>query len=330
MKKSIQILTAVLIVQILLGVVVYWPRSGASASEGVPLLPEFDTASVIGITIEDGDGNRIRLAKAGGVWVLPEVDDFPCKGESVEALLTKLSTITLGQPVTRTEESQVKLQVAAQDFARMIALETQGEEIVFYLGSSPSYGATHIRLEGQSETYLTSVLQSYEVNANASSWVDTSYFNLAQSDITSLSLRNSKGSWQFVKDEEGNWGMPALTAGELLDNTQVDSLLSRAASVTMMRPLGIEELPAYGMDEPLAVVTIGTADATYMLRVGAKDPDDNSYVLKSSESPYYVVVSEYAVDTFVTIGSEDLLLPTPTPRESEEGEVPEQTPSPES
>jgi hypothetical protein len=77
-------------------------------------------------------------------------------------------------------------------------------------------------------------------------------------------------------------------------------------------------------------VTIGTNEGTYTLQVGAKDPGDNSYVLKSSESPYYVVVSEYAADTFVTTASENLLLPTPTPTESEAGEVPEQTPSPES
>jgi hypothetical protein len=330
MKKSIQILTGVLVVQILIIVFVYWPRGGTGAGESVALLPEFNAASVNSFTIEDGDGNHIRLAKVGGAWVLTEVDDFPCKGESIDAFLTKLSTITLGQPVTRTEESHAKLQVAARDFARKVTLETQGAESVFFLGSSPSYGATHIRLEGQSETYLTSVLQSYEVNANAASWVDTSYFNIAQSDIVSLSLRNGDGSLQLIKDDQGNWGMPTLAEGELLDETQVDTLISRATSITMMRPLGMEKLPSYGMEEPLAVVTIGTNEGTYTLQVGAKDPDENSYVLKSSESPYYVVVSEYAAGTFVTTASENLLLPTPTSTESEAGEVPEQTPSPES
>jgi hypothetical protein len=330
MKKSIQILTAVLAVQILIIVLVYWPRSGPGAGEGVPLLQESDAASVTGITIEDSEGNRIRLAKSGEAWILPEADDFPCKSESVEAFLTKLSAITLGQPVTRTEESQAKLQVAAQDFMRKVTLEIQGGEIVLYLGSSPSYGATHIRLEGQPETYLNSALQSYEVNANAASWVDTSYLKLAQTDITSLSLQNGNGSWRFVRDAQGDWRMPTLVEGELLNETQVDSLLNRVASVTMMRPLGVEELPSYGMDEPLALVTVGIDDATYTVQVGAKDPDDNSYVLKSSESPYYVVVSDYTAGIFVTTGSADLLLPTPTPMESEEGEVLEQTPSPES
>jgi hypothetical protein len=47
-------------------------------------------------------------------------------------------------------------------------------------------------------------------------------------------------------------------------------------------------------------------------RVGAQDPEDLSYVVISSESPYYVRVSEYTVKDFVENAREGFLVVPPT------------------
>ena len=51
------------------------------------------------------------------------------------------------------------------------------------------------------------------------------------------------------------------------------------------------------------------------LLIGPFDPDDNSYAVISSESPYYVRVAEYSVKDLVENTRDDLLKvePTPTP-----------------
>jgi hypothetical protein len=69
------------------------------------------------------------------------------------------------------------------------------------------------------------------------------------------------------------------------------------------------------MDEPNAVVTVETGEKTITLRVGAKEPDANRYVVISSESPYYVRVYEYSVRDLVEKTRDDFLQlpPTPTP-----------------
>jgi hypothetical protein len=96
-------------------------------------------------------------------------------------------------------------------------------------------------------------------------------------------------------------------------------LIQQAASVNMVRPLGKEEQAVYGMDEPNAVVTLEADDKTITLRVGAKDPADNSYVVTSSESPYYVRVSAYSLKNLVENTRHDFLQkpPTPTPGKSD-------------
>ncbi|NIV28342.1 MAG: DUF4340 domain-containing protein, partial [Anaerolineae bacterium] len=92
--------------------------------------------------------------------------------------------------------------------------------------------------------------------------------------------------------------MADLAEDETLNTSAVQTLLSRATSVNLLRPLGTEEKAEYGMDNPIAVVTLRTQSEeegtkNYTLRVGAKDPEDNSYVVISSESPYYARVSEF-------------------------------------
>jgi hypothetical protein len=118
--------------------------------------------------------------------------------------------------------------------------------------------------------------------------------------------------------------MADLAADETLNTSAVQTLLSRASSVSMIRPLGTEERVEYGMDNPTAVVTLRTQSddegaKTYTLRVGAQDPEDNSYVVISSESPYYVRVSESTVQRLVEAVREDFIELPPTPEATPEG-----------
>jgi len=63
------------------------------------------------------------------------------------------------------------------------------------------------------------------------------------------------------------------------------------------------------------VITLETDEKTVTLRVAAEDPDDQSYVVISSESHYYVRVSRFSVDDTVERTRDDFLEEpaTPTP-----------------
>jgi hypothetical protein len=314
MKRHNQILAGVLVIQIILGVVVFWPRSAATgASE--PLFPDLEAGDIAVLTIADADGNSIQLKRVSGDWVLPDADDYPAQADKITPLLDKIVGLTTGRLVTRTDASHKRLQVAPDDFVHRIDFETaDGTKRTLYLGSSPRYGATHFRVDGQSETYLTNELSTWETKANAASWVDTGYLSVPRDDITKMTLENANGTFTFTKDGEV-WTMDGLAADETLDENKVTALVQQAASVNMVRPLGKEEQAAYGTDQPNAVVTLETSDKTITLRVGAKDPDANSYVVISSESPYYVRVSGYSLNNLVENTRDDFLQapPTPTP-----------------
>ena len=327
MKRHNLILAGILVLQIVLSVVVFWPKPSASAARE-PLFPDVEAGDIVALTITDADGNVVSVRQVGGDWVLPEADDYPASADKITPVRGKIVALETGRLVTRTDASHKRLQVAPGDFSHRIDFETaDGEKHTVYLGSSPSYGAVHFRVDGQSEVYLTNDINTYETSATVASWIDTAYPTAVREDVNTITLVNDNGTFTFTRGDvdeavggaegsvEGSWTMEGLTADETLNETQVDALLRRATSVTIARPLGKEEKPSYRMDAPNAVVTLVAGDQTVTLRVGAKDPADNTYVVSSSQSPYYVRVAEFNVMDLLEKTRDDFLQlePTPTP-----------------
>ncbi len=317
-ERHNQILAGALTLQIILSVVLFWPTAPAAAG-GEPLFPDLEVGAVVALTITDGDGASIALSQADGAWFLAEADAFPANTTTVITLLAKIVGLTSDRLVARSETSLSRLQVAGDDFLRRVDFQTlDGEEHTFYLGSSPTYGASHIRVEGQNETYLCDGISSWEASVTASSWIDAAYVSVAHAEIASLLIENAAGSFSFSKNEEGDWISDATGDEEIVTQTEVTSIVSQAGTVSIKEPLGTTELPGYGMETPLARITLISSDQTITLTIGAQDPDDSTYVVISSESDYYVRVHEYSVDRLVESVRDDFFEPlaTPTPEPS--------------
>jgi hypothetical protein len=180
----------------------------------------------------------------------------------------------------------------------------------------------HVRADDEDAVYLALGMTAYETRAEATAWINPSYFSVPSDQVVTVTLENEHGRFQFEKDESGEWTMRGLGADETLNQNNVRALVNRVASVQMQRPLGREALDAYGLDDPTAVVTVVTRDEagsekTYVLRVGAAQ-DDEGFVAKSVTSPYYVLVADYTVSMFIERGREDFLELPPTPEPTPE------------
>jgi len=317
MNRLQQILTGILVVQVVLIAVVFWPGPAAPGG-GAPLFSNLKAEDIVALTVTDTAGNSLQLRKEGEGWVIPDADDFPAEADKVNPVVEKITGLTTSRLVTRTATSHKRLQVSADDFVQRIDLETaSGEQHTLFLGSSPQYGATHFRVDGQDETYLANDVTTYETRAEPAAWINTSYVSIVEASVENITLENAKGLFSFSRDGDENWTMAGLSPEEKLDQAKVDSLLSTAASVNMERPLGKAEKPEYGMDQPTAIVRLETANTTVTIQVGAQNPEDESYVINSSESPYYVEVASYSVQDLVEKTRDGFLElpPTPTPEE---------------
>lgn len=315
MKRQHQILAGVLLVQILVSALVFWPKP-ASTGTGEAVFPDLAADDVVMLRITDDTGNEIVLQRSDEGWVLSDAGDYPALEGTVTQILEKIAGLQTGSLVTRSDTSHKQLQVAEDEFVRRLLLETaDGDTHTLYLGSAPRYTATHFRVAGEADTYLTTDLSTWELNVQPNQWIDTAYTQIDQEAVISVVLENGQGTFTLVRDENGeNWTLADLAADEQIATSSTNAVVRNVTNMTLSAPLGTEAQPEYGMDEPNARISIETPEGTQTIVVGAED--EGGYVAKSSESPYYVRVAEYTVKPVVENAREDFLLepePTPTP-----------------
>jgi hypothetical protein len=309
-KRHNQVLAGVLVVQIILVAVVFWPRPAATG--GGALLADFQAADAVGLTIRDNQGNTVTMRKMNGTWVAPDVGDYPAQADTIDALLAKLAGLSANRLATRTAASHKQLQVGTDTFLRQVDLEmADGSTIRLFFGSSVGYSTTYARLDGHDETYLVDLTTS-DLPAQLSGWVNLVYLQVDPDTVTAVKVRNAGGTLAFSRPLTGTWALADLPAGATLDPSRVSSLLQQVTTVRMARPLGKEDKPEYGMASPLAVVTLQTAEKEIVLTIGAQDPAASSYVVRSSESPYYVQLSSGTLRDVVERGVDGYLVPPPT------------------
>lgn len=303
MSKRNQILAGILALQLVLVAVVFWPRRAASGAVGKSLFPGLEPDRIAKLTISDAQGQTIQLTRQPNGWVLLESEDYPCTADTVSTFLGKLTALKTDRLVTQTSGSHKRLRVAEGAFECKVEFElSDGTKHRLYLGTSASGTSSHMRADDQNEVYLSGNLSSWDVSTVATGWIDTIYWSVPQDQLVAMTLENANGRFELNKDAAGGWTLKGLAAGETLDTNSVQGFVSQAASISLSKPLGKQEKPEYGMQQPGALLTLQTQkdqeSKTYTLRIGAKDKDNN-YTVKSSESAYYVSVSEWAVQAFV-------------------------------
>lgn len=317
MNKWQRLLIGLLVAQLALGVFVFWPRPVAG-SGGQPLLAGLTADQITGLTITDEAGNTTKLAKQGDAWIAPDAGAYPADAAKITPVLDKLVALKTGRLIAQTPQSHAQLQVADNKYVRKIDItKADGTTQTVYLGSTAGGQAGHVRLAGQDNVYLASGLASWEVDSSLLNWINPVYLSFNAADLIGFTLKNKNGEFAFTKDAQGAWQLVGLGADETVDQDKVNNLLSSLASLRMTKPLGKTEDAGWGMAAPTATVTLqvksGDQVKTTTLTVGAQDPNDKSYVVKSSDSEYFVRVAEFSVQDLIQRDRAGFLPATPTP-----------------
>lgn len=350
MTRFQRILIGLLLVQLALTAFVFWPRPSASVAAR-PLLGDIKADEITSLRLQDDKGGRLMLVRQGDAatpvggsgqagWVLSGSGDYPVDTTRLMPLLATLAGLKADRPVAQTAASHKQLQVADGVFQRKIDISTSGgANRTLFVGPGAGGQSSHVRVDGQNAVYLVGDLPMQELNVDPAAWIDTSYVKVAPADAVGLTLANANGQWNLTRDDQGTWALDGLAPGEQLDTNQVTALLNQVTSLRMTRPLGKIDDPGYGLAQPTALVTLtaknGDERKVITLTIGAKDAADSSYVVKLSDSPYYVRVAEFSVKDLVEKNRAGFLLappaaqpPAETPEPAPAFAVPSASPTP--
>jgi hypothetical protein len=348
------ILIGLLAVQIILTLLIALPDgSGDPIETGGALLGEFTDATVTQITIRNFNGEELVFAQdSSGAWVYPAGGNYPARADRIAQLLTGAANLRANRLISENASSHNRLSVADDNFERYVefAYAGGGEPTGLYLGASSGGSDSYTRVSGQDEVYLTSGLSSADVTATITTWIDVTYLSVDQEQVTRIVITNENGTFEFNRSGE-TWTFAGLAEGETFDDASISNLLFNVSAIRMSAPVGTEESPDYGLDDPLATVQItveippevspeavagltpeatealglgvdlgagteGGAEPTietYTFEIGAEIPDSREYYAKASTSEYYVRIAQSTANLFLSITRDRYVISEATP-----------------
>ena len=314
------ILSGILVAQLALVALLFWPGRDTTAAPGA-LITEMESAAVTVISIE-AEGATVELHKAGDEWVLANYGDYPANSQLVTELLDKLFALDRARVAANTAGSHTRLQVADDDYVRKLTLATaDGQSQTLYIGSSPSLRTTNVRPAGGDLVYLASDLRGTDIRTDVGGWAELGYVQTPSDDVQAVTIENASGALHFRRIDAATWALDELPEDEPFSQTNFTTILTRLSGLNMVAPVGRDAQPEFGMDDPLATVTVSTLPEggepqTLTLTIGAKDESGVNYYAKSSASEFYVKIASFTAEAFINDTRDRYIQAPPTPEAS--------------
>jgi len=222
MKRTIQILSLVLVVQLALAAGLWLLKTDTGTVEEQGRLLPSAKEQIDQVEIDGGPQGKVELRKVDGKWLLPGRFDAPADARKVEEMLTTLFDIQRSWPVAETQDAVKRFKVADDDFERRLTFKSgDKEQAVLLLGSSPGFRKVHARVAGEQEVFDI-LYSTYQASLKAEDWLDKHPLRMAADQVSAVDLPDCR----LVADN-GQWQVQDLAAGEQTNGEEARRLLDR-------------------------------------------------------------------------------------------------------
>jgi hypothetical protein len=226
-----------------------------------PLLPDLEGMSPAKLEVRGADDKVVTLVRSGDGWTIDEAGGYPAEGDRVEMLLDTLESLEVRRPVVSSPRYHAALKVTDDEHERRVRLwdDASGDPSVdLYVGTSPNYRTTHVRLAGDDPVYEVAGLGVHEIRDTAGGWIATRFVDAELDDVTGFHLENAEGTLDLERLADGRWRItnPAGMRNADLDTYQVESLIRAATALNVAEPAGPVDRAAQGLESPGATAVL--------------------------------------------------------------------------
>ena len=265
MDRTQRLLAGILAVQIVLLAIIHNPFVSKRAAADQPMFPGLSSILPEKVEIDGPQGASVTFEREGGAWVLGEPKGYPVTVGKVEKAIQDLEHLTARRQVVSGSRHHAALKVAANDFERRVRIwekPTGNPRAELYLGSSPSYGVSHVRAGGNDRVFEASGLSAYDIPADPGQWIDRSLSTIVAQDVSRAEITNRKGSFTLEK-QGGVWTVvsPSSRSNVALDQEKVNELVRTLGGLSLEEPAGLVDAKAQGLADPEATVVLAKAPA---------------------------------------------------------------------
>ena len=202
LNRSNLVLIVILVIQVVLLAASVLITSSNESRPVEPILRNVAVDDIDSITIADDFDAEVSLARGESGWVLPEADDFPVDGTKADELLAKLLSLNTRRLVATNPANFSRLEVSEDDFRRRVTINAGSVTHVLYLGGSAGADTVYTRRSDESLVFLGAGMDAWDASTLMSNWIDATYVNIPQADVMRISIHNSAGNFNFVRDGE--------------------------------------------------------------------------------------------------------------------------------
>ncbi len=299
-------LFVLLIIQAALVVFLYRPGQN-NAPPASFLFSDLKIATINSLVITDENAKSVHLAKAAGHWTVGNAN-YPADNDKIKNILERIVKLKSARLVSRSKGSHSRLKVGEQIFNRKVVMtDTDGKEIIFFLGTAPASKAIHLRRANADEVYQISGLSSWELLAEENSWWQTKYVALNPADIQGLTI-NGSTTISLHRDTKGNWQLTDAPTDSNLDNKKIADLLDTVCEISIS---GYEDKDFTPQDKAATTITYQTKDKSFDLAIWPKDEKASEQIIKYTSAQFYAKVHPYTLRTALELKKLDLVKPKP-------------------
>ena len=289
-------LGGLLIVQLILAATIYlFFNEDQGPTESKPLITELPE-NIDLIEIDSGD-QKVSLKLKNGTWKIDGDKNITAQKSKVESALNKLAALKTRWPVTTSESSHERFEVANDKYQKKIVLFNDGkkaDEII--LGTSPSFKQVHLR-RGNDNNIFAASLNSYDFPAQADSWLD-------RNQISAKNIKAIENDSFSISKSDENWQWTANTNKEIGLNTEKAENLAKALSTLSVQGLA-EKSPDFNSEDTVSIGVKGDSHWKYLFL-----KDENDYFVKRSDSDATFKLSQYEYDRIAKYSFDELKLET--------------------
>ncbi len=217
--------------------------------------------------------------------------DFPVSSEKLSLISDTLLGTRRSWPVGKTKSAARQFRVAETSFERKLSF-FEGEKQVgaIFLGSAPVFRKIHARVDPEDFTYVIS-FNAFDVSLDAREWIDRE--GLA---FDTNALERLEHPAFTLNGQDGKLSLGDLSADEETDEDKASALVHKLSDLQFDTVLGTEGKPEYNLETPAL---------SLVLKLSGRDPrtynfsapfEDNFYVLKVSDLPWFFKVTKASVD----------------------------------
>jgi len=262
MTRTQMTLGGILLVQVILILAFAGPfDSSTEPVERRPLLPDLEGLSPSKLEVQGAADTVVTLVRSGDGWAIEEAGGYPAEDGKVETLLETLDGLEVRRPVVSSSRYHSVLKVTDDEHERRLRLwddASDDPQLDLYIGSSPNYRTTHVRLGGTDPVYEVAGLGVHDVRDTAGGWVTTSFVDAELENVTGFHLENAEGSLDLERLADRNWRVtdPAGMRDADLDTYQVEALIRAATGLNVAEPAGPIDRAAQGLESPGATAVL--------------------------------------------------------------------------